>query len=253
VTDRNKSLVSRENVEGYEGIRPDDLMIARLRLVQSVSRLPGEPKEGTIYNTTTQECAGKVRVVVIGIKHTQVYWDEINADRPACASDNGNTPREDIERPVCGSCSACSKSKWSTNGSKRVPPECSDRITFLVIDRDELVPALVDFYKTSYVSGRAIITTLFSTQKPPYYTPIDLMPRFVTKDKFSYYVWSFARSEYQEGELDTMQQLYEYYRNQSGIMSAEMASSRMDEDDVNRPVDVEEQGVPNDTEKDTPW
>jgi|GEM_PF-4094879 len=189
------AVAGKRELRGYDNVRPDDLVIPRIRIVQPQTDLPGSPPAGMLYNTQTMQAVESINCVPMTMAHSRVYWASLDDETPRCASNNGITPRrEHKDGPISLECATCPMSKWQAGE----PPRCSDRFTFIFVDRDTGAPFMTDFYRSSYKIGRAIVSAYRNSNIEFWERPMIL---FTGKGrKYSYYEYAFVVEKYESRE-----------------------------------------------------
>ena len=86
-----------QDIEGFENVEPEDLIIPRLMLVQPVSRLGDDAVAGQFWNNLTEECQPEINAVILRLVKTRVHWDPTDLSAgPVCASNDNRVPREPL-------------------------------------------------------------------------------------------------------------------------------------------------------------
>ena len=186
------AIAGTRQLRGYENVRPDDLVIPRVRIVQPQSDFPGSPPIGYLYNTQTMQSFESISCVPMAMIHSRVYWENLEDETPRCGSNNGRTPRRDNPNgPISLECASCPMGKWN-NGE---PPRCSDRFTFVFVDMETGARFMTDFYRSSYKIGRAIVSAYRNSNIEFWERPMVL---FTTKGKrYQYYEYAFIQEKYE--------------------------------------------------------
>ena len=145
-------------VPGTEALERSDMVLPRLRLVQSQSTFT-EADPGLLYNSLTGEAKPQVRAVVLKVGKARVMWPEaFQRDQdPLCASNDAVVPREEFIGAYAERCEACPMAEWQEDA----PPPCSFGYTYLVADRDaDDLPAILTATRTSLKPAKAANTLI---------------------------------------------------------------------------------------------
>jgi len=143
-------------VPGTEALDRSDLVLPRLRLVQSQSTFC-DAEAGLLHNSLTGEAKPEVRVVILKVGKARVMWPESFArdQDPLCASNDAVTPREEFVGVYSVNCAACPMAEWQRDA----PPSCSFGYTYLVADRDaDDLPAILTATRSSLKAAKAANT-----------------------------------------------------------------------------------------------
>jgi hypothetical protein len=242
---------------GYEDIPPEELMVFRLRLVQpQTSDLPGNPPKGSLFLSGVQRAFEKVECVPMQAIMTRVAWDQRDPSKPVCASNNGKVPRGDIEEPFRAVCEGCPAAQWGEDGE---PPQCSARYTILFVDRAHGMPFIVDFSKTSYRAGRALVSIFAQQGIPLCDYPVTLSSTVMTKNNRSFYAWTYTLDQWSDPqERQMFHDLFLQFR-QADVKNKLMGANLTVNDEEDRPVasDLpprnELQDIPEGDDDISPW
>lgn len=143
-------------IPGMEQFDRSDMILPRKRLVQPTSQI--SENQGQIHDSLTNTTKPAINVVIVGVGKGQVMWDkdDLAADGPLCASNDGIMPRPGMA--YSGPCASCPMAQW---GEDSAPPACSKTYSFLAIEPEEGdVPSLISFSRTSAGAAKQLITLL---------------------------------------------------------------------------------------------
>lgn len=158
-----QTMFSKERAGFEEGAFREDLLIPRVRMLQSTSEeVKQDPRKffaGTLINSVTKESLPER---FIPIKRLPNYWIRFNArkkDDPAFVEGvepggivwRSDDPKD--ERVV----------KESQFGPKGEPPVATQYMSYLCYFEGSVIPLVLSFAKTSYQAGRAFWTTAIGT------------------------------------------------------------------------------------------
>jgi len=151
------TLAVRQNealaiVPGTETLERSDMVLPRLRLVQSQSTFT-EADPGLLYNSLTGEAKPQVCAVMLKVGKARVMWPENFArdQDPLCASNDAVVPREEFVGAYSERCETCPMAEWQDNA----PPPCSFGYTYLIADRDaDDLPAILTATRTSLKAAK---------------------------------------------------------------------------------------------------
>lgn len=196
---------------GYEGLEETDYSTARIIINQPQSTaIPPEVEDGKIYNKLTGEAHDTFPVIIVGVKKTRIYWGD-SEDKPLCSSNDGRVPRDDAENPGAALCTNCPRKEW---GENHKPPECSERFSFLAIERSTGTGVMFDMERTSYPIGRNMVSAIRGRQwtdengeRHPARicdVPVVLSTQLRQSGSRTYYVWHFRLDQWENEEEHQM-------------------------------------------------
>lgn len=150
-------------LEGFDDLRPQDLKIPVIKIVQGVSRMEGAQKHGgELYNSITAEFAATLDVVFLYGKHGRSLFEkDSGSDKPECRSNDAITGN------VYGACSQCQfnpevhEELWGNSDLKR----CSRGFDFLLAVIDGGVAA-ISVRKTNLAAAKQLLSQLTYRKLP---------------------------------------------------------------------------------------
>jgi hypothetical protein len=183
--------------EGFDHWDPEDQILPRIQIVQPTSKFQ-DATAGTFRCNLDGEAFHEIRCVPIFFRKGMVLWSQTQGEDPLCKSDNGIVPSPDLEQPYCTECHrrvgnrlipVCNYAKWSVRESRREPPQCSKTYTLMCLDlgRDE-APFLVSLHGTSVKPVRALLSKIWTTNRPLYAFACTLGLDEILGAKGKYYV-----------------------------------------------------------------
>lgn len=153
-------------VPGMEDVRPDELRIPILRLIQAQSRVDEAQEHlGEWHNSVTGEFQRNPELLVVGVSKGRIMFPRTyNAEnKPLCASDDGLAPRpeyvgndirligqDEIGEPIVirntipAKCDGCPFAQW---GDNHEPPACNAVAIFAGVDQEGM-PVLLQIKST---------------------------------------------------------------------------------------------------------
>jgi hypothetical protein len=167
-------------VPGMENVKPDELRIPILQLVQAQSRVDGAQEHlGEWHNSVTGEFNQYPELLIIGVAKGRIMFPATyNADnKPLCASDDGIFPRADFVGTIIetvakdehgktvvnsdaipAKCDGCPFGAWGENSE---PPACAAVAIFAGVEQEGL-PVLMQI-KSTGMKNVASLKTLVAT------------------------------------------------------------------------------------------
>ena len=143
---------------GFEDVEMDDLIIPRLKLLQSLSLgvVSGDGKPGQFQNSVTEEVFDSpVEIVPLSFKKSAVYL--VPGEGLKCRSDDGITSINNDK------CEDCPFGEYWKVFKENKPPKCCGTYDYVVVTKDSItddIPnvSLFTFMKTGYKLGRKLIS-----------------------------------------------------------------------------------------------
>lgn len=149
VVANNQSFIS-------EDIPMDKVKVPRLSLLQALSEQVTDLKHesGTFEDTITGINYGeKVALIPVKIGFGALYMD--NEDGLKCKSNDGIT---NIRGEKCSECPfGVFYKDWAEDGT---PPECSETVDVLCLEKEGLSPMIMTFKSSSYKEGKKLASAL---------------------------------------------------------------------------------------------
>ena len=158
MTDYQLATRDAQALAGTSTLGNEDMVIPRLRLVQSQSEFSDEV--GALFNNLTGEASPAVRAVVLKVGKNRVMWppDFQRDQQPLCASNDAFAPRDGYVGKYATLCSDCPHAQWGEDGK---PPACSFGYTYLIADRDvDDLPAMLTASRTSLKAAKQANTLI---------------------------------------------------------------------------------------------
>ena len=185
--------------EGLEHVKPSDIVLPRVKLVQPVSQ--GDVgKPGEFVNDVTQEAFGERRIHFVRYYPGRMMWGE-EADVPLCVSRDGDLPDPSIAEPPSETCGDCKCSQWIDNKK----PECSQTYGFSLIDLDTMMPCAIQLSRSSSYAARRVLTYAFLNQVPLKKLSCKMSSKEMKQGRGVYYVVDF--SEFKVEQCDRADQI----------------------------------------------
>ena len=141
---------SLAQLPGSDSLDRGDLVIPRLRLVQSQSMFSDEV--GKLYNSLTGQASDEARCVALKVGKARVRWpDEFVRDQqPLCASNDAITPRDDFAGVFSERCATCAEALWMDDQ----PPRCALSYVYLLADRETDLPVMLSASRSSIKAAK---------------------------------------------------------------------------------------------------
>lgn len=148
-------MKSEKGKGGLESIKPSDLQMSILKVMQSNSPevISGKAKIGDIFNPATGESYGNEIefIPLIDIKQAIKWKTAAEGGGMACISN------DTVNGSTYGSCASCAFNydKWRDQGLSEEERKkiCSAYINYAVIVNNELIPVTLAFSRTSFKVG----------------------------------------------------------------------------------------------------
>ena len=154
---KNQSLQdSQEAPKGFEDEQEDDMIIPRVKIVQTLSpeRKEGEADEGDIINSLTKEKLNdKVFVPVFKFNNNIEWIPRDEGGGIACSARDGkHGVTADGEELLC---KQCKRNEFdNTKKGKEAIPKCTKYINFFGFMSGERIPIILSFAKTNFKEGK---------------------------------------------------------------------------------------------------
>ena len=167
-----------DELDAAQELRPDELVIPQVKLVQGVSRDADSRQAGSFYNTITKEYTSELRVAVLALSRSRsLFVSDKFSDPPVCVSDDGNKPREQVkvadavsELMTGPTCKVCWASQWGTARQGMGKGQaCRFSYNLLCMDPVDEMPFLLRVSGTS-ISPFAEYATVLRLRKMPFYS-----------------------------------------------------------------------------------
>lgn len=228
VTD-GKSLVERasgviaqyqhDELDAYQDLLPDEMVIPVVKLVQGVSRDVDTKKVGDFFNTVTKEYKPDLRVAVLALKRSRSLFGESFDEPPICSSDDAIKPREIVEvgADMTGpDCATCPFSQWGTaREGKGKGQACRMAYNLLCMDLDDFSVFVVRVTGASIQDFRKYMSAGKMQKRPAYSQETVISSLQKTFDVGQAYVLVFRTGEALEPQL--AEQMREAAANYRGI------------------------------------
>jgi len=117
-----------------------------------------ELKVGDLYDVRSGRIYSEIRVVPLRLRKGRAKFIKgagLKA-KPECRSNDGIVPSPFVEFPKAKTCAECLYSKW--NGKQK--PECSDKWNLMFIQRETMLPRMMNISGTSISPLKALWTQM---------------------------------------------------------------------------------------------
>jgi len=203
VTKADTTAMSKpiNEIPGLENFDSDMLIVPRVKIIQALSAEVSDLgyKPGCMVNSLTKEILG-----------------------------DKDKPLEFV--PVLFSRSRINFKPLDDGGGM---PACMEllNIACIPLGTESQQPIVISFGKTSFQTGRQFINIMASKRTSPWYYKYKLIPKFVSKDNYKYYIYTVVP----DGETD--EELYNILEGAYSMLSADGAPAyevHTDEEEVVR-------------------
>jgi len=139
----------------------DEMAVPQWRLVQNVGAEYAKnlgAKPGNFYNSSTDEIAEELEVVVVDIRKQRTYWGrtEIEEAPPECSSSDGITSWDGKE---CSQCEYRCDTPWAIDATKR-RQMCTLSYNILCLNTADSMPCLIRAGGINALPTRQLLTSL---------------------------------------------------------------------------------------------
>jgi hypothetical protein len=234
----------RDGLDAFGDLKPDEMILPTMKLVQGTSREADPTQAGNFYNTVTKDYKAVLTVAVLAVKRSRSLFKEGDFDAPPlCASDDAVRPREqaeidegpDVKTLTGPDCNVCPFAQWGTaRGGKGRGQACQLAYNLLCLDLDDDGIYIVRVSGTSIDGFRRYFTAGRMQKTPAYATPTQIGSKMEVFDAGQAYVLTFAQSGSMGSETaQEMRQAAAAYRGVSlGVDGEEQVSVPQGDDTV---------------------
>lgn len=202
------------NARGFENMEKEDLIIPRLRLLQSLSQAVADGKgtPGQFQNSVTEDVFdAPIEFVPLIFNTRAVYFKP--GQGMVCRSNDGI---ESMEGKACSACPYDAYWKqWTDNG----PPACAVTKEFVIVERSSLAhdvpsPLVLTFVKTSLSLGKRLISMARLSGKDLFATSYMLGTKQDKSDKGAYHNFELVKgTDLTAEEFKKAEMFYAYFGN----------------------------------------
>jgi len=235
VTKADTTAMSKpiNEIPGLENFDSDMLIVPRVKIIQALSAEVSDLgyKPGCMVNSLTKEILGDkdkpLEFVPVLFSRSRINFKPLDdGGGIQCRSFDGKSGQG---IPGLPQCFTCEFSKWEGE----TPPACMEllNIACIPLGTESQQPIVISFGKTSFQTGRQFINIMASKRTSPWYYKYKLIPKFVTKDNYKYYIYTVVP----DGETD--EELYNILEGAYSMLSADGAPAyevHTDEEEVVR-------------------
>lgn len=225
--DELQSLFRENAGSGLDNIRPEDIILPRLTILQPTSPLAQEDgySAGDIVNSITNENYGrKFEFYVLHYYPNRVRWESPDPGSPIdCRSEDGLTGTKRDAEHAGGNCGACPYAQW--RGDER--PSCTAFKNLIVLPKTEDASPIVYSAKRSALKPtNQLLSALAVERKPAYASTWVLAVEKNQKDRQTWYTPKFTKGE-------TIKTVAEFHalKQASDSMVASQSRIRFSQDD----------------------
>ena len=235
---RGEAPPPAEVVGGMEDIDKDDLVIPRLKIIQTTAK---EGTPGKFGLNLTMEEFDTVDATLLKVTKGRVMFDKEDLTLPPlCGSQDRIVPADyftdeaDGTVPMSDVCDGCVQAQWDGN----TPPPCSETYTMLMLDVNTFIPFFLQLKGTAIRPSKSLITAIFLQSNTPKLKKAGAMScDFTThmalqkksNKQGTFYVPVFSKVKYQPDQP---------YRDQMAAYSGEEAGFE------DKPIEPSEEDLP---------
>lgn len=207
---------------GFEDEEPDDMIVPRIKIVQSLSpeRKEKIADEGDIINSLTKEkLNGKVFIPVFKFNNNVDWKDRSEGGGIQCMARDGKVgERTDGTKVMCASCKRCEFD--NTKQGKDAIPKCTKYINFFGFFAGERAPIILSFAKTSYNEGKKLYSLAKVTMQNMWNYGYTLNEKIQSKNGNEWYIITAnPAGATSEEDREFGLSLFKMYRNSLNEMS----------------------------------
>jgi hypothetical protein len=222
----------RENAgAGLDNIRPEDIILPRLSILQPTSPLVTEDgyQVGDIVNSITNENYGKrFEFYVLHYYPNRVKWESDDPGSPIeCSSDNNITGSK------FGKCAECPFSKWSKNAQGQDErPACTEFKNIIVLPANEgddmdTSPIVFSGKRSALKPVNTLLSALAVSRKPAYASRWVLTVEKNQKDRQTWYTPKFTKGD----DIKTVAEFMALKGNSDAMVAAQSRIRFQQEDE----------------------
>lgn len=216
---------SSEAPMGFEDEEAEDMIIPRIKIVQSLSpeRKEKIADEGDIINSLTKEkLNGKVFIPVFKFNNNIDWKDRAEGGGMQCYARDGKVgEKSDGTKIMCASCKRCEFD--NTKQGKDAAPKCTKYINFFGFFAGERMPIILSFAKTSYNEGKKLYSLAKVTMQNMWNYGYALNEKLLSKNGNEWYIISAnpnGASSDEDREFGLA--LFKMYRDTLSTMNVDM-------------------------------
>lgn len=191
---------------GTENMRPQDLRVPRVRIVQPTAK---EGTQGTFLHNYGEEYPAMM-IVVVKTELNRIYWHpDPTVEEVLCRSFDGLVPDSRIEEPPSRFCTqkkknkagilvdapVCPKALWlpsEKDPKKQERPDCDEVVAWLCIDFDSMQPFWIQFAGSGIGPARDYQSRFALSRRPLFSDVVEMSLKAVTVPQ-KHYVPMFTK------------------------------------------------------------
>lgn len=175
---------------GFEDEDSDDLIIPRVKMVQSLSpeRKEKVADEGDIINSLTKEKLNGKKFIPVYKFNSNILWnDRSDGGGIACRAGDGKIGvQTDGTKLACRACLRCEFDNTKTG--KEAIPDCVKYINFFGFFEGEAMPTVLSFSKTNYKEGKKLYSLAKVQMQNMWHFGYTLESKVVSKNGNEWYI-----------------------------------------------------------------
>lgn len=218
-------LVQTGTPMGFEDEESDDVIIPRVKVVQTLSpeRKDKIAEEGDIINSLTKErLNGKVFIPVFKFNNNVWWKDRSEGGGIQCMARDGRVGNlSDGSTLMCAVCKRCEFD--NSKQGKEAVPTCTKYINFFGFFAGERMPIILSFSKTCYNEGKKLYSLAKVTMQNMWNFGYTLNEKLMAKGNNEWYVPVMtAAGPTDEADREFALALYKGYRNNMQSLEYDM-------------------------------
>lgn len=226
---KEEATLAATNVPlGFEDEEPEDMIIPRVKIVQTLSpeRKEKIAEEGDIINSLTKEKLNGKKFIPVFKFNNHIWWkDRADGGGILCMSRDGK--RGEMSDGTLALCSACRKCEFdNTKQGKEAVPTCVKYINFFGFFEGEHMPIILSFSKTSYNEGKKLYSLAKVTMQNMWNYGYTINEKLMAKGNNEWYVPVMSPAgPTSDEDREFGMALYKTYRNQMESVAYDMEDS----------------------------
>lgn len=211
---------------GYEEDDADQLIIPRVKLIQSTSpeRKSKVADEGDLLNSLTQEKLNGMKFIPVFKYTSNIKWKDrsLGGGIECMAKDGRQGSTADGE---CTACSACKLYLFdNTRKGKEAQPLCTQYINFFGFFEGTRVPIILSFSKTYFNEGKKLLSMCKFTMKDMWLHKYNITSKLVAKNDNEWYIITTSPAgKTSEEDAEFAESLFESFS--PGMLNVELEDS----------------------------
>lgn len=239
VKEEAELVVSQELPMGFEDEDSDDMIIPRVKVIQTLSpeRKDGIANEGDIVNSLTKEKLNGKKFIPVFKFNNNIDWrDRADGGGIKCIARDGRIGEASTGEKLV--CVQCRRNEFdNTKQGKDSLPKCTKYINFFGFFEGERMPIILSFAKTNYNEGKKIYSLAKVTMQNMWNYGYTLTEKLMAKNGNEWYIINaVAAGASTEEDREFGLGLYKSFRESMITLNFDMDEA---ETTTSAPIDVE--------------